>query len=613
MPTPAKGLTQPVVGGDNNIWGNLLNTNISLIDNALGGTVVKSISGNTTLSDTDIQNVGYYFTGTLTGNAIITWPSFAGMAAIHNGTTGGFFIICNAGGSPVTVLNGETVAILSDGTNFTRLSQVGGGTGTTGSGEVVLQNSPNIASPTLTGTTTAYQLWLSPSLTITGSWSPALTALYSAPILSGSASISTVQALAQGYVQPSLYINIPQDSVNATAISGNPVDVQGFTINRTLGGGSAIGSRTTLGINTRISSNLGGSSGNDFYSGILSSLYADSNVGGTDSSHTVGNLYGTGIQAALSANCTHWTGFHGIEVAVSRQTGSSVTDSAGIAIVSYFDDNASSVLRNNAGLWITSTSTSHGPGFTNGILIGGVGRPPPIPTTGIAIKVDNTGAAIATGLDFTGVASISGNLLQGPNGFSISGRGLIESWNNLTGNYPASSGVGTGFAIGTNFTNGGTEVDFFNTANGSGGFTFYQKTGALSVHPLFSMTDVGPTFTSGYASGQVLHFMNGGNTGSTDGAALWFQGAGSTVAGVGMESAMVGGGFNVDLYLTSLANVDLVPGSGHYVYIGNYANLQPVPGPSSPLSGWYLFVDSGDGNKLKAIASTGTVVIIGTP
>lgn len=39
----------------------------------------------------------------------------------------------------------------------------------------------------------------------------------------------------------------------------------------------------------------------------------------------------------------------------------------------------------------------------------------------------------------------------------------------------------------------------------------------------------------------------------------------------------------------------------------------PVGAPASPAAGWYIFTDSGDGNKLKAKASTGTVVTLGTP
>lgn len=39
----------------------------------------------------------------------------------------------------------------------------------------------------------------------------------------------------------------------------------------------------------------------------------------------------------------------------------------------------------------------------------------------------------------------------------------------------------------------------------------------------------------------------------------------------------------------------------------------PAAAPSSPASGWIIYVDSGDGNKLKAKASTGTVITLATP
>lgn len=48
--------------------------------------------------------------------------------------------------------------------------------------------------------------------------------------------------------------------------------------------------------------------------------------------------------------------------------------------------------------------------------------------------------------------------------------------------------------------------------------------------------------------------------------------------------------------------------------ISSFANtIAPATAPSSPASGWVLYVDSGDSNKLKAKASTGTVVTLGTP
>src|ERR1700733_7373894 len=96
--TPAKNLTQPTVGGDDNTWGGLLNTDLALIDSALGGTLALSISGNTTLTTTQAQNTGYEFTGTLAANATVTWPSFFGFAMIENITTGGFSISCGISG-----------------------------------------------------------------------------------------------------------------------------------------------------------------------------------------------------------------------------------------------------------------------------------------------------------------------------------------------------------------------------------------------------------------------------------------------------------------------------------------------------------------------------------
>jgi hypothetical protein len=120
--TPAKGFTQPTVGADNNTWGGLLNTNFALIDNALGGTVSVSISGNTTLTGSQAQNTAYEFSGSLSGTATIRWPTFYGFIVVQNGTTGGYPLSCGmSSGATVTVFNGETTTIWSDGTNFVRL------------------------------------------------------------------------------------------------------------------------------------------------------------------------------------------------------------------------------------------------------------------------------------------------------------------------------------------------------------------------------------------------------------------------------------------------------------------------------------------------------------
>jgi len=123
--TPAKGLTQPQVGGDNNTWGGLINADLSLIDSALGGTVSVAISGNTTLTTSQVENTGYEFTGNLSAGATVTWPSFSGFAVIQNNTAGGFAITCGTTGETVVVANGTTLPVWSDGTNFLDLASAG--------------------------------------------------------------------------------------------------------------------------------------------------------------------------------------------------------------------------------------------------------------------------------------------------------------------------------------------------------------------------------------------------------------------------------------------------------------------------------------------------------
>lgn len=58
--------------------------------------------------------------------------------------------------------------------------------------------------------------------------------------------------------------------------------------------------------------------------------------------------------------------------------------------------------------------------------------------------------------------------------------------------------------------------------------------------------------------------------------------------------------------------VSILGGSNLTMSGGGKINLIPAVAPAAPASGWYLYVDSGDGNKLKTVASTGTIVTLGT-
>jgi len=60
-------------------------------------------------------------------------------------------------------------------------------------------------------------------------------------------------------------------------------------------------------------------------------------------------------------------------------------------------------------------------------------------------------------------------------------------------------------------------------------------------------------------------------------------------------------------------NTDMIKLNSAGINLTAAVNLPPIAAPGAPASGWRLYVDSGDLNKLKAIASTGTIVVLGTP
>src|SRR5258708_28206472 len=117
--TSAKSLTKQTPGGNSNTWGAILNSTLDLVDKALGQTLTKALAGNVTLTATEIQNVGFNFTGALTGSVTVTFPTFYGPAIIRNKTTGGFAIVVGmASGTTVTVADNTSALVFSDGTDF---------------------------------------------------------------------------------------------------------------------------------------------------------------------------------------------------------------------------------------------------------------------------------------------------------------------------------------------------------------------------------------------------------------------------------------------------------------------------------------------------------------
>jgi hypothetical protein len=122
--SPNKNLIEPASGSFTNAWGPPVNSNFSILDEALGGVTTINVTGvtsNVALSIAQYQPPNIVFTGTLSVSLIYFLPAgVGGLWTISNATTGAFSlsIACSVGGARfVTLTQGGRAAVVCDGTN----------------------------------------------------------------------------------------------------------------------------------------------------------------------------------------------------------------------------------------------------------------------------------------------------------------------------------------------------------------------------------------------------------------------------------------------------------------------------------------------------------------
>lgn len=102
-------------GNDIGTWGSLLNNDfISIVDNNLGSAISINVAGgvNVNLTSAQAENFSYTFTGALTGNITIFWPTGAGFYSITNSTTGAYTLtVAPLGGTGFAVQQGNTASV----------------------------------------------------------------------------------------------------------------------------------------------------------------------------------------------------------------------------------------------------------------------------------------------------------------------------------------------------------------------------------------------------------------------------------------------------------------------------------------------------------------------
>ena len=119
---PNKSITTPTVGGDTNVWGGILNSDLSNIDVAFGGktTVASLVGGTYSLSSNECIPPNIVLTGSLTSNLTVQIPAgVGGMWSFYNNTVGGYTvsIVSAGGGASVPITQSARTLIVSDGTS----------------------------------------------------------------------------------------------------------------------------------------------------------------------------------------------------------------------------------------------------------------------------------------------------------------------------------------------------------------------------------------------------------------------------------------------------------------------------------------------------------------
>lgn len=122
--TTNKSIEKPANGDYVNTWSTPVNNDWDIIDKAFGGKTtlnVVSVSGTVALTASQYQPPIIIMSGALTANINYQIPAgVGGFWFIYNNTSGSFSITFSSGGggTSVTLVQGKTTAVISDGTNI---------------------------------------------------------------------------------------------------------------------------------------------------------------------------------------------------------------------------------------------------------------------------------------------------------------------------------------------------------------------------------------------------------------------------------------------------------------------------------------------------------------
>lgn len=122
--TPNKGLNITTVGSELDTWGPFMDANMSILDSALGATATIALTNlPVTLSTAQYQNYFLTFTGAITANITVTFPSIGSIYTVQNLTsnTSNFNVTLAttvSSGQHIAMPWAEAIDVINDGVNI---------------------------------------------------------------------------------------------------------------------------------------------------------------------------------------------------------------------------------------------------------------------------------------------------------------------------------------------------------------------------------------------------------------------------------------------------------------------------------------------------------------
>lgn len=448
--------------------------------------------GNVTLQTPLNVSSGGTGTGSASGTALDNITGFSGTGFVTRTGAGAYSVLA----TPLPIADGGTSA-----------------TSATGSGSVVLATSPTITSPTISAGAI-----LNGPLTVTPTASSLTKAFNTSQSVSGASSANCTSTSLFVFPCANLFY-VSSDGVDASS-PNNVFNEWQYVAN--FGGSTLKGGRQLFNVIGTFTGASNAANTNPSYVSFVSEMATNSADGGTAPTiaNGRGQFFASNPLVVADSGATNLFGIVGEEVN-ALCFGCTTALRFGLSSAAGGTTQAA-VLNNDAAFHVGSIQS--GGQWHQAFNLSNVNGVAPLDSTGCVICTDSTANTIGTGIDLSAY-TITGNFLNGPNGFSVSGGGLITSANGLIvsgggANVTGGLDVSGGLAV----TTGTTTVSGSLVATGSvggAGFTSLLSPYAPLASPALTGAPTAPTATAATNSTQIATtaFANtavtgGGNSGS---------------------------------------------------------------------------------------------------